>query len=108
MGRLIRLNTFETNSSSTHTIVICSKEDYDKWAGDTDTDLVLDIWKEELIHKKDIKSLLELEDSRRYYTYEEYQNDLWEGKFGYIDDFLEKREVDGKDVIVFGFYGRDD
>lgn len=107
MGRLVRLNTFETNSSSTHTLVVCSEEDYDKWTDDTDTDLVLDIWKEELVHKKDINSEL-LEDPTRYYTYERYKNDLWEGRFGYdMDDFLEKREVDGKDVIVFGFYGRD-
>lgn len=29
--RQIRKNVFETNSSSTHSITICSKEDYDKW-----------------------------------------------------------------------------
>ena len=29
--RKIRFNTFETNSSSTHTLCICSKEKYDKW-----------------------------------------------------------------------------
>lgn len=27
----IRPNTFETNSSSTHSLVLCMKEDYDKW-----------------------------------------------------------------------------
>ena len=29
--RLIRINTFETNSSSTHALVILSKEDYRAW-----------------------------------------------------------------------------
>lgn len=27
----IRFNTFETNSSSTHSLTICTKEDYKKW-----------------------------------------------------------------------------
>ena len=29
--KLIRRNTFETNSSSTHALVIMSKEDYKAW-----------------------------------------------------------------------------
>ena len=28
----IRKNTFETNSSSTHSMVICTKDEYEKWA----------------------------------------------------------------------------
>lgn len=28
----IRKNVFETNSSSTHSITMCSKDDYDRWA----------------------------------------------------------------------------
>lgn len=31
MGKLIRRNVFETNSSNTHSITFCSKDDYDKW-----------------------------------------------------------------------------
>lgn len=29
--KVIRRGVFETNSSSTHSITMCSKEDYDKW-----------------------------------------------------------------------------
>ena len=29
--RIIRRNTFETNSSSTHSITMCSESDFDKW-----------------------------------------------------------------------------
>ena len=29
--RTIRRGVFETNSSSTHSITLCAKEDYDKW-----------------------------------------------------------------------------
>lgn len=27
----VRQGVFETNSSSTHTLTICSKDDFDKW-----------------------------------------------------------------------------
>lgn len=30
----VRSNTFETNSSSTHSICMCTKDQYDKWASD--------------------------------------------------------------------------
>lgn len=30
--KTIRLGTFETNSSSTHSMVICTEEEYEKWA----------------------------------------------------------------------------
>lgn len=29
--KIIRLGTFETNSSSTHSITMCMKEEYEKW-----------------------------------------------------------------------------
>lgn len=29
--KIIRRNTFETNSSSTHSITMCNKSDFDKW-----------------------------------------------------------------------------
>lgn len=29
--KIIRFNSFETNSSSAHSFIICSKEDYSKW-----------------------------------------------------------------------------
>ena len=32
--KTIRKNVFETNSSSTHSITVMSKEDYDKWSSD--------------------------------------------------------------------------
>lgn len=32
----VRSNTFETNSSSTHSICMCTKDQYDSWASDWD------------------------------------------------------------------------
>lgn len=31
MKKILRLNVFETNSSTTHNIIILSEEDYEKW-----------------------------------------------------------------------------
>ena len=33
----VRSNTFETNSSSTHSICMCTKDQYDSWASDWDS-----------------------------------------------------------------------
>lgn len=33
----VRSNTFETNSSSTHSICMCMKDQYDRWASDWDS-----------------------------------------------------------------------
>ena len=33
----VRSNTFETNSSSTHSICMCMKDQYDSWASDWDS-----------------------------------------------------------------------
>ena len=33
----VRSNTFETNSSSTHSICMCTKDQYDSWANDWDS-----------------------------------------------------------------------
>lgn len=34
--RVTRINCFETNSSSAHSLVITTREDYEKWKQDTD------------------------------------------------------------------------
>lgn len=60
----VRQGVFETNSSSTHTLTICSKDDYDKWKRgevfwldnswhklDTDKDFVTPEELEELVEK---------------------------------------------------------
>ena len=55
MKRQIRQRVFETNSSSTHSITMCMKSDYDKWVAG---ELIWDRWSNELI-----KITPEVEDS---------------------------------------------
>ena len=44
--RQIRKNVFETNSSSTHSITMCMKSDYDKWVSG---ELVWNRWGDRLV-----------------------------------------------------------
>lgn len=47
----IRRGTFETNSSSTHSITICPKETYDKWLNG---EMLFDEWNDKFIDSVDI------------------------------------------------------
>ena len=58
--KIIRLGVFETNSSSTHTMVIMSEEEYDKWRKG---ELLKYRWEDKFITKEEndeiIKRLVE-------------------------------------------------
>lgn len=51
MKQTIRLGTFETNSSSTHSLVMCSAEDYQKWY---DGEFLINPYSEEFVKKQEI------------------------------------------------------
>jgi hypothetical protein len=115
--RVIRRGVFETNSSSTHSITMCSKEDYDKWEkGEIlfDRDEGQFITKEEAIQKlkndkyyknldfNDEEDINEVFGELNIYTSEEY----------FDDEFLENFEhtyitKNGETIVAFGKYGYD-
>lgn len=80
----VRQGVFETNSSSTHTLTICSKDDYDKWKrGEV-------FWLDNSWHKldtdKDFVTPEELEELAEKYN-EEQQKRIDEGdKFAKVLD----------------------
>jgi hypothetical protein len=92
MLRSIRRGVFETNSSSTHSITIVSKKDYDAWERG---EMLLDRRSEELVKKGEkVKYPDELQ------TYEDYFN----------EEYLETLETSyttklGEEVVAFGKYG---
>ena len=93
--KVIRRGVFETNSSSTHSITMCSKEDYDKWKHGN---LFIDTW-----GNKFVKSPEEAEYSRDAQTYEQYFDD------DELESFEDTYTTKSEEVIVaFGKYGRDD
>ena len=67
MKQTIRFNTFETNSSSTHNIVIIPDDQWDKWSSDE-----LFYLKYDSGHYS--KKLLELNNNSRYFTKEFLEN----------------------------------
>lgn len=118
--KVIRRGVFETNSSSTHSITMCSKEDYDKWENG---EVLLDegykatkqfITREEAIQK--------LKDSKYYTDYdfddEESVNEalgeseLYTSERYFESDYLETFEntyttKTGEVIVAFGKYGYD-
>lgn len=65
MKRQIRRGVFETNSSSTHSLTICSAEEFEAWK---DGELLFDDWGEEFV------PAFSLDDSHKKMAKEEYEN----------------------------------
>ena len=104
--RIVRLNTFETNSSAVHAMVICTEKDYARWqAGE----LLLDRPARVLIEfdaVKDTESYLE--DLKYPESGREYQSPDGLRQFceeGYFHEFYEEFDSPSGDAMVaFGYY----
>ena len=103
MKEVIRRGIFETNSSSVHSLTMCSDDEYSKWRNG---EAYYDRWKRKLVDKsEEIESDREKEGRRSgYFTYEEFND--WE--------YLEYETFDGEyttesgeTVHAFGYYGHD-
>jgi hypothetical protein len=109
----IRRGVFETNSSSTHSMTICPKEDYEAWQkgkvlfNENDNTFLT---KKEAIKELGLEQEFDEEDSieeslmdEGYYTYDQYQdreNDL--------EPFVESYTTKGGEtIVIFGAYGYD-
>lgn len=127
MKRQIRRNVFETNSSSTHTLTICSKSDFEKWKRG---ELLLDEWSNKFIDveevsEKDLESYYnsikkpyyknyeDLYDDERKSIKNEYMNkevsgttyDDWRDD-GYLETYSQDYKTEnGDEVVAFGKYG---
>ncbi len=118
MKKQIRVGVFETNSSMTHALTICTQEEYDKWQnGET----LFDRWgnknfiisDDERIAK--LKKEYEDDNHNKYYdtfeefladngifSYDEYSNDY------YFEHFHEPFTTpSGDEMVAFGYYGHD-
>lgn len=121
--RTIRIGTFETNSSSTHSITMCMESDFLKWKNG---EMYWNRWNESLVSKEEVEKEMaklkeefisehpdydkddidweeQLEDylnsDKEYYTYEEFNN------YDYIEYETFEDSYDG--VVAFGYYGMD-
>ena len=78
----IRRNTFETNSSSTHSMVICTAEEFEKWANG---ELYASRWEEGFKTKEEVIENLK----KGYGEYFDENGDFVCPEFGYYDTLEE-------------------
>ena len=99
MKKQIRRGTFETNSSSTHSITMCMKSEFDRWLIG---ELILDMWCDQLVEiTEEVKDDIKM-NYRRYATYEQF-NDYY---FMEYETFEQRFTTAGNEEIVcFGYYG---
>lgn len=94
--KTVRFGAFETNSSSTHSLIICTDEEYNRWY---DGEMVIDKEREEIVSMPSDEELKE--DRWRYMTRSDYE-------YLSMDTFHEKYTTKSGDKIrVFGWYGYD-
>lgn len=130
----VRRNVFETNSSSTHSITMCSEDEYDKWKNG---ELFYKRWdgefytKEQIIEKARIRKkecIEKQEKGESIYRYEEkymkaetdeelYEVEYDEEEYQNYDDFWDYIESEyetfednyttknGEKIIAFGYHG---
>ena len=97
----IRRNVFETNSSSTHSLTMCTKSEFDKWVAG---ELVWDRWSGELVP---ITPEVEADMAKRYphhLTYDQFND------WGYISQETFEHNYttpNGEQIVGFGYYGYD-
>lgn len=100
MKRQVRKGVFETNSSSTHSITMCTKTDFDKWKNG---ELAWSRWTRELVPITDEIQRSIDNDERDYYTYDQFND------YDYIsyETFEETKCFDGEEIVAFGYSGYD-
>ena len=137
MKRQIRRSVFETNSSSTHSLTMCSAKDYDKWANG---ELLFDSYNGNFVNINTQITESDKVEAKKYYekkkekywkewnhlseeeVNEWYEKYMYECKKidtyryetfdeffdGYLEEFEERYTAENGEVIVaFGKYGYD-
>lgn len=95
--KIVRMGTFETNSSSTHSITMCTKEDFKKWENG---ELVYDDWGDILIPVENKLSEEKQWLDNQYKTPAEFFDK------DYYETFKEEyTSPTGEEIIAFGYYG---
>ncbi len=123
----IRTNTFETNSSSVHTLVMCSRDQYYKWIHG---ELYLDIDEYADDHDKDFVTFDEAKKMDENFPYPKFSREGWDWRYyskekdryiskrfltyeeffedTYYDTYHGTYTTDNKEAVeAFGYFGHD-
>lgn len=74
MKRQVRRGVFESNSSSTHSLQICTKEEFDKWKNG---EILLDYWNDEFVYISTLSYLTDEEKDDVKKSYEKRKQKYW-------------------------------
>lgn len=123
MKRQIRRGVFETNSSSVHSITMCTRSDFDRW---TDGELLF--WEDEKKFGTRKELIKDLKKDTLYNGKLRYPNINWNNKDQVSDIFNDENiktfnqyfqndwfetyweaytTPGGENVVAFGYYGHD-
>ena len=101
----IRRGVFETNSSSVHSLVMCTDDDYSKWKRG---EILYDKWAAKLVTLEEAKKEEDYEDEEefksRFVDYDRFNS--WQ----YIEyeTFEQTFKTPGNEIVHgFGYYGYD-
>lgn len=116
----VRKGTFETNSSSTHSITMCTSSQYDEWKNG---ELYWSRWSGCFISKSEVEEKLAKDRESYFARYpecseEDFLNDFLDEEGYYtFKDYCEKIDYEtfhdefttasGETVVAFGYYGYD-
>lgn len=114
MKRQVRLGVFETNSSMTHSLTMCTDSEYEMWKNG---ELYLRGWKDCFVSAKEVDNELKKdweESKEEYDSYEDFlkensyytYNSFWQNEW--LETFDEKYTTPNGEIIhAFGLYGHD-
>lgn len=107
MKKQIRRGVFETNSSSTHSFTMCSKEDYDKWVNG---ELMFDKYNETFVEVNTKITEEDKAEAKKYYErnktkYWKEWNQLSEEE---VDEWYEKYMYECKKIDTYRYETYDD
>lgn len=89
----IRQKVFETNSSSVHSLVVCTKAEFEAFKRG---ELFYDGWSDELVSSE--------EKDHKVLNYGEFQDYGYEYGETYYEQFT---TPSGDEMVAFGYYGHD-
>lgn len=98
MKRSIRVGVFETNSSSTHSLTVVSKEDFDRWANG---EAMFDCYEDEIVEKREIDE----DDYDGRYRFKSYSDFFYDNDLETYETTFKTKS--GDEVVAFGAYGYD-
>ena len=120
MKKQIRVGVFETNSSMTHALTICTEEQYEKWQNG---EIFWDKWNDRFAEREELMKQFNEDVKRGYWIGETTEEgfDEWRMEDGivtfdedcddddcYFEDFEEHFTTpSGDEMVAFGCYGHD-